>query len=151
METTKFEIDINATPAKVWDSLWSDENYPKWTAAFCEGSHAITDWQEGSEVLFLDKDKNGMRAMIEKNDPEKFMSIKTLGEMSKGEEKTGGSPSTCGDWYENYTLTPKGNGTHLLIELKADEVPPEFRDFMDTTWPKALDELKRIAECPPAP
>lgn len=147
METTKFEIDVNASPAKVWDSLWSDVNYPKWTAAFGEGSHAVTDWQEGSEVLFLDKDKNGMRAMIAKNEPEKFMSIKTLGEIAKGEDKTDNNgASTCGDWYENYTLTPTANGTHLLIELKADEVPPEFKDFMGNTWPKALSDLKAIAE-----
>ena len=145
METTKFEINVNASPAKVWDSLWSDVNYPKWTAAFCEGSHAITDWKEGSSVLFLDKDKSGMSAVIEKNDPEKFMSIKTVGEISKG-EKVAGSGAMCNNWYENYTLTPQNNGTHLLIELKGDGIPNEFKDFIDNSWPKALKDLKAIAE-----
>jgi uncharacterized protein YndB with AHSA1/START domain len=40
--TTQFKTLIDAPREKVWDILWADDTYQKWTAAFCEGSKAIT-------------------------------------------------------------------------------------------------------------
>jgi len=51
------EIDINATKEKVWDILWNDATYTQWTSIFCEGSHAVSDWKEGSKILFWMKKK----------------------------------------------------------------------------------------------
>ncbi|MFD0792674.1 SRPBCC domain-containing protein [Mucilaginibacter litoreus] len=147
MEYSKFEVSIDASTEKVWDSLWSDANYPKWTNAFCEGSHAVTNWQEGSKVHFLDGNNSGMFAVIERNEREKFMSIKALGEVVNGNEIVDTEMAkACAGSYENYTLTREGDKTHLLIELIADTLPPEFKDFMDNAWPKALKALKAVAE-----
>jgi uncharacterized protein YndB with AHSA1/START domain len=34
----QFKITINAPRKKVWETLWGETTYPKWTAPFCEGS-----------------------------------------------------------------------------------------------------------------
>ena len=79
MERKEFTIDINAPREKVWDVLWQDDSYRKWTSVFSEGSHAETDWKKGSKVLFLDGKGSGMIAKIAENIPNEYMSIQHLG------------------------------------------------------------------------
>jgi uncharacterized protein YndB with AHSA1/START domain len=69
MEKMNFSIDINAPREKVWKTLWEDASYRKWTRVFIEGSHAVTDWQEGSKVLFLDGKGEGMVSKVQTNRP----------------------------------------------------------------------------------
>ena len=45
MKKLQFSIEINAPKEKVWDTLWQDENYRKWTSVFMEGSFAESDWK----------------------------------------------------------------------------------------------------------
>jgi hypothetical protein len=53
MEKMNFNISINALKEKVWNALWKDATYTKWTSAFTEGSYAVTDnWKEDSKVYF---------------------------------------------------------------------------------------------------
>jgi uncharacterized protein YndB with AHSA1/START domain len=75
MEKLNFNIVINATPEKVWKVLWNDDTYRKWTSAFAEGSHAETDWKQGSKVLFLDGKGEGMVSKIAESRPNEFMSF----------------------------------------------------------------------------
>lgn len=65
MEKLDFSIDINAPKEKVWNVLWNDATYPQWTAVFTEGSHAESDWKEGSQILFLDGKGDGLVSKIE--------------------------------------------------------------------------------------
>ena len=54
MKNMNFDISINAPREKVWEVLWDDASYRKWTSAFSEGSYAVTDnWKKGSKILFL--------------------------------------------------------------------------------------------------
>ena len=53
MTTLTFKIEIKAPKEKVWYSLWDEENYQNWTSAFCKGSYAISDWNEGSKIYFM--------------------------------------------------------------------------------------------------
>jgi len=147
MEDKKFNIEIDAPPSKVWETLWSDKTYPQWTSPFCEGSHAITDWQEGSKVLFLDHNKDGGIAMIADKRPNEYMSLKMLGEVKNGVEDYE-SEAACGmvGGFENYTLTEANGKTHLEIHMGGTELPQDIMDYMYNAWPKALRELKRLAE-----
>jgi len=43
METIEFKIEINAPKQKVWEVLWNDATYRKWTNVFCEGTYALSD------------------------------------------------------------------------------------------------------------
>lgn len=142
-----FNISINAPRKKVWETLWGETTYPQWTAAFCEGSRAITDWKEGSKVLFVDSKDRGMVSIIARSIPYEHMSFKMLGELKDGvEDYTSENAKQIAGGYENYTLTPDGDNTHLIVDLNGENIDQGIMDYFMQTWPKALENLKKIAE-----
>ncbi len=148
MEKIEFSIHINASKEKLWQILWNDASYRKWTSVFTEGSHAITDnWKEGSKVLFLDAKGNGMVSTVAMNKPNEYMSFKHLGEVKNGVEDT--SSDKVKGWagaMETYTLKEANGKTELLVEMDTHE---DFKDYFINTWPKALDKLKEAADAAP--
>jgi hypothetical protein len=151
MEKLNFNILINAAPEKVWKVLWADDTYRKWTSAFSEGSYAETDWKQGSKVLFLDGNGQGMVSRIAVNKPNEYMSIEHLGEVKDGIEDT--TSERVKQWagaHENYTLKKvnlpagqAGEKTELLIDM---DITAEFKDMFSEIWPKALDNVKKLSE-----
>ena len=144
MERKEFTIDINAPREKVWDVLWQDDSYRKWTSVFSEGSHAETDWKKGSKVLFLDGKGSGMIAKIAENIPNEYMSIQHLGMLNDGVEDF--ESAKVKEWagaLENYTLENKDGKTHLVVDM---DIAEEYKDYFANTWPKALDKVKELAE-----
>ncbi len=66
MNNINHTITINAPLEKVWNILWDDATYRKWTSAFQEGSHAVSDWKQGSPIRFLGPGgQEGMYSVIE--------------------------------------------------------------------------------------
>jgi hypothetical protein len=144
MEKLQFSTSINAPKEKVWESLWEDANYRKWTSVFSPTSYAQTDWKEGSKVLFLDGSGSGMVARIEANRPNEFMSFEHLGEVKDGVEDTESEKVKA--WagaHENYKLQEVNGATELLVELDINE---EFKDMFSQMFPKALEQVKVLAE-----
>lgn len=139
MEKIKFETTINATKEKVWDVLFGLKTYPEWTAAFAEGSQVETDWKKGSSAIFGDGKGNGMLAIIYENIPNKYLSIKHIGEIKDGKETL----HNWGESFENYTLNEKNGKTQLLIDM---DIVKEWGEYFQETWPKALAKVKEIAE-----
>ncbi|WP_203235039.1 SRPBCC domain-containing protein [Mucilaginibacter terrigena] len=143
----QFKITINASRKKVWETLWGDETYTQWTAPFCEGSKAITDWQEGSKVLFTDREDRGMIAVIARCIPYEYMSFKMLGELIDGvEDYTSDNVKKFAGGFENYTLTQDGDKTLLVIDLSGTNMDKGIMDYLLAAWPKSLDILKSISE-----
>jgi uncharacterized protein YndB with AHSA1/START domain len=139
MKTVEHSIKIDAPKEKVWDNLWSDAGYRKWTAPFSEGSYAESDWQEGSNIKFLSPDGNGMYGIIQKNIPFEQMSFEHQGEIKGGvaEKK---------EWAgarEQYFLTETNGATELRVTL---DVTEEFESFFTETFPKALAIVKETSE-----
>jgi len=144
MEKMNFKTVINAAPEKIWNVLWDDATYRKWTAAFTEGSYAETDWKEGSKVLFLDGKGQGMVSKIAKNRPNEFMSIEHLGEVKDGiEDTTSEKVKAWAGAHENYTLKKVNGKTELSVDM---DVTDDFKDYFKDTWPKALDSVKQLSE-----
>jgi hypothetical protein len=144
MEKMKFSQEINASAKKVWAILWNDDSYRKWTSVFSEGSHAVSDWNEGSKILFLSPTGDGMHSMIAKKIPNEFMSFKHLGTMKNGKEETAADDAKS--WsgsMENYSL--KENGNHTTLEVEIDIVE-DFKKYFEETFPKALEKVKELAE-----
>ncbi|TCD11233.1 SRPBCC domain-containing protein [Pedobacter frigidisoli] len=139
MEKITIKTDINAKAEKVWQILFGVESYPKWAAAFMEGSQAATDWKKGSKALFTDGKGNGMVAIIEENIQNKFLSIKHLGELKDGKEEL----QDWGNALENYTLEEHNDHTTLIIDMNVND---EWKDYLVKTWPKALEKVKELAE-----
>lgn len=147
MEKLSFKADINAGRQIVWNILWGDDTYPQWTLPFCEGSHAVTNWQKGSKVLFLDGKGSGMVSRVAEHVPLEYMSFEHLGEVKNGIEDTESEQVKI--WagaHENYTLTGQGNQTHLLVEMDSGVIPHEFKEYFVKTWPLAMDKIKQLAE-----
>ncbi len=145
MQKINFSTTINAPKETVWKTLWDDASYRKWTAAFCEGSYALTDnWKEGSEVKFLDPKGSGMVSRVAINRPNEFMSFEHLGEVKDGVEDR--DSEKIKEWAgakENYTLKETGGVTELDIEM---DIAEEYKDMFSQMWPKALQNLKELSE-----
>ena len=144
MEKLNFSVHINAPREKVWNILWEDATYRIWTSPFCEGSYAVSDWNEGSKVLFLSPGGSGMVSKIAVKRPNEYMSFEHLGEVKNGVEDT--TSEQVKQWQgstENYTLEPAVNGTLLKVDMDTSE---EFKDYLLKAWPQALDKLKELAE-----
>lgn len=145
MEKINFETRIDAPKEKVWETLWNDASYRKWTSPFCEGSYAITDnWTEGTEVKFLSPDGGGMVSRVASNRQPDYMSFEHLGELKKGEEdRTSDSVKEWAGAKENYTLTEENGATILAVDLQILE---SHKDYFLKAWPKALEAVKELAE-----
>jgi uncharacterized protein YndB with AHSA1/START domain len=143
-----FEIDINAHPEKVFNTMLDVKYYAEWTTEFNPASHFVGSWEKGSKILFLGTDHNGsiggMASKIKENIPNRYLSIEHLGIVTEDKEITSG-PEVDG-WagaMENYTFTENNGNTLLSVDLDAKE---EFMSYFVETWPKALDKLKEICE-----
>ncbi|MEO7306042.1 MAG: SRPBCC domain-containing protein [Ferruginibacter sp.] len=144
LKKANFSIDIDAPKEKVWNALWDDENYKSWTSAFAEGSHAVSDWNEGSKILFLDVKGSGMYSTIAKKTPNEEMSFRHIGEVKDGKEQPLDEKTKA--WsggLETYTLKESAGVTTVTVELDA---PQDFMDYFTATFPKALQHVKDIAE-----
>lgn len=137
-------MSIGASREKVWDILWSNDTYPKWTSVFSETSYAETDWKKGSKVLFLDGSGSGMVSRIAENIPNEYMSIEHLGEVKNGVEDTESEKvKVWAGAHENYTLKSTPEGTELVVDM---DITEEFAEMFKTIWPKALAKIKELAE-----
>lgn len=140
MATLDFSVTINAPKEKVWEMLWNDATYPQWTAPFCEGSYAVSEWKEGDSIQFLSPDGSGMYSTIECKTPYERMTFRHHGEVKDGVKV----PKDSGDGAtEDYRLTENAGVTKLIVSMGATD---EFGEYLNATFPKALDALKRISE-----
>lgn len=144
MEKLNFNITINASPEKVWKVLWTDDTYRKWTSAFSAGSHAQSDWKQGSKIFFLDGNGHGMVSRIAESRPNEYMSFEHLGIVKDGQEDT--TSDEVKGWagaHENYTLKKQDGKTELLIEM---DINDDFKEMFTKMWPKALENVKNLSE-----
>jgi uncharacterized protein YndB with AHSA1/START domain len=143
MKTQKYEITINANKNKVWEVLWTDETYRKWTSAFSEVSSAHSDWEEGSRIIFGDGKGNGMFSLIEKKDAPNTIVFRHLGELKDGVETPFAPESGWANSLERYYLTDENGQTKVTCEVDVDV---NFLDFMNNSFPKAFAILKELSE-----
>ncbi|ROI00889.1 SRPBCC family protein [Chryseobacterium daecheongense] len=139
METLSFEVQIEATPEKVWSVLWNDISYRQWTTAFTEGSFYEGTLEEGTLVKFFDPNNNGMYSRVEKNIPNKEIKFLHLGEIYDGVEQ----PQDWGEATESYILEETESGTTLKGII---QTPEEFKGFFEDKFPKALGIVKNLSE-----
>jgi uncharacterized protein YndB with AHSA1/START domain len=144
LKRISFSTTIKANKEKVWAVLWNDETYKAWTSAFTEGSCAVSDWDEGSRILFVDGKGSGMYSIIAKKIPGEFMSFKHIGEVKDGIEQPLDEKSQ--NWSgstEDYTLKETDGVTELTVEL---DIVESFMDYFTRTFPLALENVKKLAE-----
>ncbi|WP_100612250.1 tungsten formylmethanofuran dehydrogenase [Confluentibacter lentus] len=151
MEKIQFKKDIKSSAKNVFETmlgLKNIETYEQWTAEFNPTSTYEGQWKKGAKMYFVGTDEKGNRggmvSEIADLIPAKFVSIRHYGildgdiEITKGEqvEKWAGG-------LENYSFNENNGVTTVTIDM---DITEDYLDYFKTTWPKALDTLKRISE-----
>ena len=143
-KTLTFSIVINAPRKLVWDTMLDPEDYKVWAGVFYEGSCFAGSWEEGSKIQFLGPNGDGMTAHIAENRPYEYVAIRHEGEIKGGvEDTTSESVRAWAPAYETFAFADSGNGTEVRISL---ETIPEYVQYMNDSYPKALEVLKRLCE-----
>lgn len=151
MKRLEFKTNINAPAARVYDLMLgiSDKStYEQWTAMFNPTSTYEGTWEKGTKMLFVGVDdkgeKGGMVSRIVENTPSLFVSVQHYGLVSGGKEITDGPEvEKWANGFENYTFEENNGTTTVTVHLDATEA---FLDYMNETYPRALDKLKAICE-----
>lgn len=151
MKKLQFKISINAPLEKVFDHMLGIKNkstYEQWTALFNPTSSYEGNWTKGSKMLFIGTDekgeKGGMVSEIAENIPNQFVSIRHYGLVHANVEITEGPEvEKWANGFENYSFEVNNGITKVTVDLDMTE---EFMDFMNETYPKALDKLKELCE-----
>ncbi|MEG1229152.1 MAG: SRPBCC domain-containing protein [Flavobacterium sp.] len=144
METLEFTIKIKAPAEKVWDVLWNEETYKKWTSVFCEGSHTISNWNEGDKIHFMSPNGEGMYSIIETKTQNEYMAFKHLGEIKNFEEQP--LDEETKKWtgaMETYRLIPEEEFTTLITQV---DVVEKYLDYFKETFPNGLEKVKELSE-----
>lgn len=139
-------IDINAPKEKVWDILFGKETYKVWTAPFSSGSNsdAVTDWNEGSDVKFVDGSGSGIAGKIVKHVPNETIRIQYYGPITNNNLVTEGDEAE--QWkgtVEEYRISERDGVSRF--DVSCDMLEPYF-DFMSKAWDEALAILKKLSE-----
>jgi len=143
IRTIEKTATIDAPPERVWAVLTEDVPYRQWTSAFMEGSHAETDWREGSPVRFLDGSGSGLLAHVAASRPGELLDVEFDGLVAGGQDDTT-SPDAVAlrGAHETYWLEPSGAGTRLRV---ASDMAEEHHDAMATAWDRALVRIQSLA------
>lgn len=139
MQNLEFQTQIKATPEKIWEVLFSQDGYKKWSSAMNEGTYFEGNWEEDSIMKFLDSSNNGMYNVVEKNIPNRELRMKHLGWILEGEL----SPQGWEDATVTYLLYANEEGTLLKAEVNSLD---EFVDFFTTKYPANLEKIKNLSE-----
>lgn len=123
--------------------------YEQWTAMFNPTSTYEGNWEKGSKMLFVGTDeqdnKGGMVSEIVDNVLNQYVSIRHYGLVQANVEIISGPQvEKWANGFENYTFQENNGMTDILIELVG--LTEDLKDYMNDSWPNALNKLKEICE-----
>lgn len=144
METLEFKIEIEAPKEKVWKVLWDDETYRQWTSAFCEGTYAISDWNEGSKIQFLSPNGEGVNSVIESKIINEYVAFRHISELKNFEDiSVDAIPQGWAGGIETYRLTQNNAVTTLDITMDCIE---KYVEYFNKVFPESMEIIKRLSE-----
>ncbi|WP_228236966.1 SRPBCC domain-containing protein [Allomuricauda sp. M10] len=151
MKKIQYKKEINASADKVYNTMLgldTIKTYEQWTAEFNPTSTYEGSWEKGSKIYFVGTDENGKRggmvSEIADNVPFQFVSIRHYGILDGDTEVTEGPEvEKWAGSLENYALQEQNGVTTLTVET---DVADDYLDYFNSTWPKALNKLKELAE-----
>jgi uncharacterized protein YndB with AHSA1/START domain len=140
----RFEVDINAPAAKVWQLMWDAEGYKRWTAPFSAGSYAEGNFEQGGEVRFLTPDGSGMYSKVLYTKAPQKIILSHIGEIKNGKPlPVDAAAERWTGCLESYTYTENNGVTHLLAEVDIEET---HGDYMQQKFPPSMQEVKKMCE-----
>jgi uncharacterized protein YndB with AHSA1/START domain len=144
MKELQFQVKINAPKEKVWATLWQDETFRKWAGIIDPGTHMVGELKEGNEIQYISGNGYGVTSLVEKLVTNEFLLVRHSadtqedGKQEREKQWTGGA--------ESYSLTEKDGITTLTAVF---DVPPELEEYFKVNYPKALEQVKELAERKP--
>ena len=151
MKKLQFKVTIKAPVSRIYDLMLGISNkssYEQWTALFNPTSTYEGTWIKGTKMLFIGVDENGekggMVSRIVDNIPNRFVSIQHYGLYKADKEITEGPEvEKWANGYENYSFEENNDSTTLTVDV---DVNNDFLDYMNETYPQALEKLKEVCE-----
>ena len=151
MKKLQFKVTIKAPVTRIYDLMLGISNkstYEQWTALFNPTSTYEGSWTKGTKMLFIGVDENGekggMVSRIADNIPNRFVSIQHYGLYKANKEITEGPEvEKWANGYENYSFEENNDSTTLTVDV---DVNDDFLDYMNETYPQALEKLKELCE-----
>lgn len=141
MNQMQFKIDINADKVTVWRTLWEDETFREWAGIIDPGTHMVGDLAEGNEVEFISGNGYGVTSLVAKLTVNEYALLKHRADTQENGTKERDDEWTGGE--ESYSLTEEGGVTTLTA---AFDVPAEMEAYFQDAYPKALEQVKALAE-----
>ena len=146
MKNLKYNITINASPQKVWDTMIGQETYKQWTATAWPGSDFKGEWKQGENLKFVgNEDGAGTLASVTTLDPYEKILLTHIALLQAGSVE-----DTESEWAkkwvgskEAYSFAENKGTTNLTIDM---QIYPDWADMFDESWPTALARLKEICE-----
>jgi uncharacterized protein YndB with AHSA1/START domain len=145
MKTLEYQIDINASKEKVWNTMLQLETYQQWTEVSWPGSSYEGEWKQGAAMRFGAPGQGGTYAELREVRPyehihaEHTASINPDGSLDRDSEMAKGWVGTT----ESYTFTENNGTTALTVHIKTN---PDWAPMFDEGWPPALKKLKELCE-----
>ncbi len=143
-KSLSFSVTIGVSREVVWQVLFDDESYRRWSSGFAEGSHVKGDWSEGSTLRFLTPSGDGMVSVVGERRPHEYMSVKHIGVVNEGVDDTESDEVKA--WapsYETYALRDVAAGTALTVNMEA---PDQYEGYFEEAWPRVMEAIKSLAE-----
>jgi hypothetical protein len=142
MKKIQFSIEIHSTKERVWDTLWQDETFRQWASIIDPETYMVGDLKEGNEIQFISSASGyGVTSLVEKLIANEFLLLRHRADTKEGGKREREKQWTGGE--ESYSLAEKDGITTLTV---AFDIPPELEEEFNVSYPKALEQVKVLAE-----
>lgn len=144
MERLEFKTEIKAPVSVIWKVLWDDKTYREWTGVFCEGTYAVSNWNEGDSIHFLTPSGEGMDSIIDRKIENQYMAFKHIGELKNFEPQP--INETTKEWsgsMEIYELISNDDSITLKVYV---DILEKYKDYFLDAFPKGLERVKQLSE-----
>jgi uncharacterized protein YndB with AHSA1/START domain len=132
------EVDINATPRKVWDALVDPEQIQR----YMFGSRVATDWQPGHPIVWRGEYEGRRyedRGEVLDVQPMRRLRVTHFSPLS-------GKPDVPANYHTlTYDLEPRDGGTHIVLTQDNNANDDEVQ-HSTANWESMLASLKALVE-----
>lgn len=139
-----FSVEIKASAESIWEKMWDKETYTKWVTPFCEGTYFTGEIALGNRIHFIAPSFDGMYSDVFYLVPNKLIIFKHIGNLKDLKEQPIDAESE--KWtgsFELYRLNEVDGITTVTAEI---DCLSEYLEYMNSKFPLALQELKKISE-----
>jgi uncharacterized protein YndB with AHSA1/START domain len=142
MQKLQFTFEIKASKENVWSALWDDKNFREWAGIIDEGTYMTGTLKEGGQIQFISAVNGyGVTSLVEKLVEGEFLLLKHSADTQDSGQKERANEWTGGE--ESYSLKELDGVTTLTAVF---DVPPQLVEYFTTTYPKAFERVKILAE-----